>query len=856
MLAYYRTILITIIVISCSLRSIGQSPSLSYYLPDIEYDKSIPTPAQFLGYQVGEWHVSHDLLYQYMKVLDRQSSRVKLVEYARSHEDRPLIYLTITNEKNHSQINNIRESSVNLTKPQSSKSIKTDKLPMVIYQGYSVHGNEASGSNASLLVAYYLAAAKGDFIEKVLNELVILLDPCYNPDGVTRFASWVNSHKSMIPIADPSTREHNEAWPRGRTNHYWFDLNRDWLLLTHPESRGRIDVFHSWKPTVLTDHHEMGTNRTFFFQPGIPERTNPNTPQENQDLTEKIAQYHASALDSIGSLYFYKEAYDDFYYGKGSTYPDANGSIGILFEQASARGHIQESINGNVSFPFAIRNQVVTSLSTQRASLELRRELLEYKKKFFINNLEEAKNNPIKGFVFKDSDKTKIRRFIDILKAHQVDVYKLSRNLTIRGIDFPTDAGSYIVPLDQDQYKMAKTLFERVLSFRANVFYDVSAWTIPLAFDIDCEPLNKLQSDMIGLAVDNLPVYSASQVTPTAQAYIINWNQLSATPALVHLLSHDVQVRVSNKKFKIDGRTFPKGSLAIPAQQKFISRNDLVIELVKITEIHGTEVVSLESGHTGRDFSVGSPSLFNLKDQSIALIVGDGINPYDAGEVWYTLDKIFKMPVTHLDLRQIRNTELSRYTTIIMCDGHYNSLNKKEQDAIKIWLDNGGNIIAFKGAIDWLVNQGMSSMKRKSPDNGDNISSTDNYDERNEEPASKVLGGAIFKAQMDTTHPLCYGYDDNEIYLFKKGTRFYSSDKNKYSTPIRYSKKSLVSGYMHKSFDEMIDGSVALLVNGHGKGVVISCTDNILFRGYWWGGLKLFANMIFFSDAISKASMK
>jgi len=294
-------------------------------------------------------------------------------------------------------------------------------MPVVIYQGNSIHGNEPSGGNGALATAYYLAAAQGEYIDDLLDNAIILLDPCYNPDGFQRFSSWVNSHKGKNLISDPNSREYNEVWPRGRTNHYWFDLNRDWLLLTHPESQGRIRHFHHWKPDILTDHHEMGSNSTFFFQPGIPSRTNPNTPKLNQELTAEIATFHAAALDEIGSLYYSKESFDDYYYGKGSTYPDAQGCIGILFEQASSRGHYQSTDHGILTFPFSIRNQVATMLSTQKAGLALRKDLLEYKRKSFKEAQSLASSNGVKGYVFNDDgDPYRAERFIAILQQHQI----------------------------------------------------------------------------------------------------------------------------------------------------------------------------------------------------------------------------------------------------------------------------------------------------------------------------------------------------------------------------------------------------------------------------------------------------
>ena len=348
--------------------------SLAYYLPDYSsYNTQIPTPESVIGHQVGEWHISHDKLVQYMHALAEASDRISIEERGTTYEGRPLILLTITSPENHQNIKSIQQNHIAAT---NGKVVGVDR-PIVVYQGFSIHGNEASGSNASLLLAYHLAASNAKETLEQLDATVILLDPSLNPDGLQRFSYWANTNKNILLNPDPNDREYNEVWPGGRTNHYWFDMNRDWLPVQLPESRVRIKTFHNWMPNILTDHHEMGTNATFFFQPGIPSRTHPLTPVLNQKLTEQIGTYHASALDEIGSLYYSKESFDDFYYGKGSTFPDINGSIGILFEQSSSRGHIQESTNGILTFPFTIRNQLTAGRSTLKAAFQMREQLLQ-----------------------------------------------------------------------------------------------------------------------------------------------------------------------------------------------------------------------------------------------------------------------------------------------------------------------------------------------------------------------------------------------------------------------------------------------------------------------------------------------
>ena len=364
----------------------NSNTDLKYYFSELEFNSpnlSIPTPEEIIGHQVGEWHITHDKLVQYMYELADLSDKITIENRGKTFEGRPLILLTITSKENHSNIDEILDNHQKLT--EFKEDISTENQPIVVYQGFSIHGNEASGSNASLLLAYYLAASNSEFVNKLLEETVILLDPSLNPDGLQRFAYWANTNKNINLTSDSNDREYNEVWPGARTNHYWFDLNRDWLPAQLPESQARIKSFNKWMPNILTDHHEMGTNATFFFQPGIPSRTHPLTPDLNQKLTKDIAKFHVESLDKIGSLYYSEESFDDFYYGKGSTFPDINGSIGILFEQASSRGHVQDSDNGKLDFPFTIKNQFTTGISTLKAANNLRKDILEYQKIFYIN---------------------------------------------------------------------------------------------------------------------------------------------------------------------------------------------------------------------------------------------------------------------------------------------------------------------------------------------------------------------------------------------------------------------------------------------------------------------------------------
>ena len=457
----------------------------SYYLPSgHEYDTTIPTPQSVLGFNVGDWHVSHDKLSEYMKALAQASDRISIENRGTTYEGRPLLLLTITSPKNHKNIDQIQKQHMLLSEPEG-QSLDLNAMPAIVYQGFSIHGNEPSGANAGLMVAYHLAASLNASLAELLQDVVVLFDPSYNPDGLQRFSQWANTHKSNILNPDSNDREYTEAWPRGRTNHYWFDMNRDWLPVQLPESKVRIQSFTEWLPNILTDHHEMGTNATFFFQPGIQSRVNPLTPKMNQTLTREIGNFHAEALNKIGSLYYTEESYDDFYYGKGSTYPDVNGSIGILFEQASSRGHIQESDNGILTFPFTIRNQFNTALSTLKAAKNMRIKLLDYQRTFYSDALKEASQSKQKSIVFGNSkDPATAYRLAEILKRHKIQVHSLAKNSTVKGKRYAKEA-SYVVPLNQKKSKLIHAMFDTQTKFKDSLFYDISAWTFPLSFNVN-----------------------------------------------------------------------------------------------------------------------------------------------------------------------------------------------------------------------------------------------------------------------------------------------------------------------------------------------------------------------------------
>jgi len=835
---------------------------LSYYLPDsVEYNPAIPTPKSIIGHEVGDWHISHDRLVNYMYALDRASDRISLEVTGYTHEARPLLLLTITSPQNHQNIEAIRVQHIQLTDPAKSAFLDTKNMPAVCYLGHSIHGNEPSGSNASLLTAYYLAAAQGKEIEEYLSNTVILLDPSFNPDGLHRFSSWVNSRKSHVISADAADMEHNEPWPSGRTNHYWFDLNRDWLVAQQPESQARIKKFHQWKPNVLTDHHEMGTNATFFFQPGVPSRVHPLTPEKNQELTRKIGTFHARALDEIGSLYYTQEGFDDFYYGKGSTFPDVQGAVGILFEQASSRGHAQESVNGILHFPFTIRNQFTTALSTLTAVYAMRTELLNYQRDFFKSAISDASKDPVKAIVFGSKDNVRSKMLAEIITLHTIDLYKPSSTQTINGKSFDKES-SYIVTMNQAQYKIIKGMFEKRTQFKDSLFYDISTWTLPLALGLEYEELKTLPA--LGEKVAELKIPAGKLVGGKSDyAYVFESTGYYAPRAMNRLLQHDVRIKVATDPFyHSSGKRFERGSIFVPVagQEKLGESIEYLIQ--EILQKDGIDIYNFKTGLDYQGVSLGSSSFQVVHKPDIAMIVGEGVNGNDAGELWHLLDERMRIPVTMLPAEVFNRTNLNEYNTLVFPSGSYTSINDASKEKLKTWVQNGGIVIGFDAALNWLTTAGLGKFDMK-PSTGS--SETPDKDKR-EMPAPRAYAdieefrgaqqspGAIFEAVVDLTHPLLYGYFNTKMPLYKEGNLYMEKSKNAYGNPIVFGGSPLLSGYISKPNYEKLKNSSVVGVTALGRGRVIGFTENLSFRAFWLGTNKLFTNAIFYGPIINEAS--
>jgi len=838
---YYFTLICTFVIIN----SIAAQEY--FYKDKAPFNAEIPTPEEFLGHSVGEHHTRHDLIVAYLTKLAEISDRASIQIYGKTHEKRKLVMFTVTSPKNLKNLENIKLDHLLFINPTESAK-NYDEVPVIIQLGYNVHGNEPSSSEAALLTAYTLVASNSEEVKNYLDKSVIFIDPTINPDGRDRHTQWVNQYQAKTLVSDNIDAEHTEAWPGGRTNHYWFDLNRDWLLAVHPESQGKLKWMHTWYPNVVTDFHEMGTNSQHFFEPMKPIGSlDPIMPKENyEDLNNLFAPYFANALDKVGSLYFTKESFDGTYPGYGSSYPDLQGGLALLFEQASSRGHVQDTDYGKITFPFTIRNQYISTFATIKAAVENKEYLRKYQQEFFKASLTKKAKSGFLGYEFKEKyDQNRKKAFIEQLLTHKIKVYK--------------DGDTYTVPLKQPQHRMVQNMFETYSQFRDSVFYDASAWSIANFYNIKYKGVKSVK---LGSEVTSLEgIVKNIKIEKSTYAYIVNWDDYNSPAALYYMQSKGLKVASAFKPFTINTTNgeinFNYGSLLIPVSKQEKTTEEVYKIILEAQEKFKIPVFGSNSGYSIKGIDLGSNNFRVLKKPKVAMLIGEGVNSYEAGEVWHLLDTRIHMPITKIRMNNYREVKLDKYNTLVMVSGDYSVLDSLQRQKLKNWTAKGNTLITIAGGSKWLIDKKMvkeSLIKKDSlkAEKEEKVTKRLPFVEASEHLGRERLGGAIFEVDLDVTHPLGFGYRSSKLPVYKNNMVFLVPSKNPYATVAKYSEHPHIDGFISKNnLDNFIKPAASLLVSSIGKGRAVLFADNPNFRGAWYGTNKLFLNALFLGHEIN-----
>ncbi|WP_243351298.1 M14 family zinc carboxypeptidase [Stenotrophomonas acidaminiphila] len=832
------------------LLAIGAMPAFaqnSYYFPAArQFDARVPSPQQFLGYDIGSHYTRHDRLVAYFNELARVSDRVRVEVIGQSYEQRPLLLVTITSPRNHARSAQIAAQRQALVDP--AQPLPGDDAPSVVWLGYSVHGNETSSGEAAMLTAYYLAANQDAETAGWLENAVVVIDPAQNPDGRDRAGNWHNAWGSRPPSADPADREHVEPFPTGRVNHYFTDLNRDWLALAQADSWPKVAQFHRWYPNIQIDFHEMGKDSTYYFEPSPKSMESPLLPRSSYEANHWLARFHAQALDALGSLYYTGENFDNFSPIYGSTYPDFHGAVGVTVEQASSRGRVQESVNGPLHFDFTIRNQVATGLASVRGAVEDRMRLFVLQKAFFRSALAQAAAYPVRDWVFGDAaDATLTRRLLALLLQHRIQVHALARDVEVDGKRFR--AGSaYVVPVRQPQFRLAHAIFEFTPPVKGDVFYSGTSYAVAPAYGL-----------RYAASRGALPTGAKVEAAPAAQggihggragfAYVADPRDFGSYRLLGGLLRDGVRVRTAHQPFTAATATaagevaFGHGAVVIPVAGQALDARALQARVLARAQEAGVTVHALDSSRTASGIDLGSDNVRVLRAPSIALVMGEGVSATEIGSAWFALDAALGLPASKLDPAQLASVDLSRYTSIVLSAGSYGTVGEAGVTALKRWIAAGGSLVVYGSGARWAIDKGLVEAKLRGDGKGEEDQRLDFGTVRDVFALGRVSGN-ILSADIDPTHPLGFGVQQRRIWVNKESGLVFEPGKNAFLNVVNIDRQPVVNGYLSDANRARVAGSSYLQVVPSGSGNVVLFADDPAHRKYWHGTERLLLNAL------------
>tara|TARA_R110002050_G_scaffold69507_12_gene150485 strand:- start:21326 stop:23782 length:2457 start_codon:yes stop_codon:yes gene_type:complete len=810
---------------------------LSFFLlsTSLGISQKLLSPSEFLGYELGTEFTRHHQVVDYYKYLaENASDRVKLVEYGKTNERRPLIVAFVSTSENMANLESIRLEHMKNTTGQGSPT------KAVVWLSYNVHGNESVSSEASMQTTYELLTSKSAYLENT----VVIIDPCINPDGRDRYVNWYNQFKNTPHNIDPNSKEHHEGWLNGRSNHYMFDLNRDWAWLTQIESQQRIKVFNQWLPHVHVDFHEQGVNNPYYFAPAA-EPFHEVVTDFQRDFQITIGKNHAKYFDANGWFYFTKEVFDLLYPSYGDTYPTYNGGIGMTYEQGgSGRAGlgVRTFIGDTLTLHDRIAHHLTTGLSTVEVASKNTEKLNREFKKFY-----QEKNFKYKSYVM-NGDPDKIDALANLLRSHEIK-YGWAKEGTAKGHlyssgkvgSIKTTPSSLVVSSDQAKGTLAQVLLEPSTKLSDSLTYDITAWSLPYAYGLEAIASQALVESVPSGDWEIFPPMSAN-INLDTYAYISDWSSMKDARFLTALLNENIRVRFAKNPFRAEGKKFDRGSLIITKGDNK-NHKDFLETLSRVANNTRTILTPANTGFVEKGNDFGSSYVPMITDTKIAMLSGEPVSTLEFGEIWHFFEQQLHYPLTILDTEYYDEVDLSEYDVLILPNGWYSQFfTKEKRQELKDFVSNGGKLIAMEGAIKGINGENGFAIKEKETkkDSTENILP---YEDAERENIKNAITGAIFKTKVDQTHPLAYGYGDRYFTLklsddaFEKletGTVVYLENAN-----------SKVAGFAGSEAKKKIANTMVFGVEEVGKGQVIYMVDNPLFRGFWENGKLFFVNALF-----------
>ncbi len=833
---------------------------LLFFVSNFTFSQNkLQSPEAFFPFKYGEQFTPHHLLVDYFKDVAANSDQIIVQEYGRTNEQRPLIWAIISSPENlrnleQIRIDNLKRAKLIEGKPSDSKPVA------IIWLSYGVHGNEAGASESSIATLYEIAKPGNQKIQSFLENAVVIIDPCINPDGYSRYTHWQWNANNKIINPNPESREHVEPWPGGRVNHYLFDLNRDWAWHTQVETQQRLDIYNQWMPHIHVDFHEMGHNSPYYFAPAAQPYHKHITDWQG-DFQHEIGRNHAKYFDENAWLYYTREDFDLFYPSYGDTYPIFNGSIGMTHEQAghskAGRAIILENMD-TLTLKDRIEHHKTTSISTiEIGSLNAKR-LVQKFEAYFTESMKNPKGK-YKTFVISHSNsKDKINALCKFLSKHNihygstrteasVDAYHYATGKTETYKIGPQDL---VITAYQAKSVLAQVLFEPNPFLVDSLTYDITAWSLPHAYGLDAYAVEQQIEVDKPFKIDKKP--ASLERTSAPYAYLLEWQSIEDAKFLGAILNKGIKVRFANKSFELEGKKYGLGTLIMSQADNRRNPNYMstVIHLAQQLE---RNIIAVESGFSIIGYDLGSGENHLVSRPNIAILQGDRISANDFGYVWHFFENDLNYPITVLPLTTIGRADLDNYNLIIMPNGSY-STKSLHFDKLKAWVSKGGRLIAMGSALSVMEGQNGFTIEKyaSSKEKGEADKERENkilenrlspYADRTRKSISDQIPGAIFKLKMDNTHPLAYGFPDYYFSL-KTSTKAYKFLKNTWNVGY-IEKEPLILGFAGVNTIEKMENTTVFGVQTLGRGDVIYMVDNPLFRGFWQQGKFLFSNAVF-----------
>jgi hypothetical protein len=815
------------------------------------------SPKEFLGYELGDRFTRHHRVVEYYKHVADALPNVEFYQYGETYEHRPLIYVVITSPENFQNLEQIRLN--NLRKAGMADGSSSADKKAIVWLSYNVHGNEANSTEASMQTLYELSDPQNKKTQEWLKNTVVILDPCLNPDGRDRYTNFYNQYGNTPPNGDEESHEHNEPWPRGRSNHYMFDLNRDWAWGTQTETQARLKVYNQWMPHVHVDFHEQGHNHPYFFAPAA-EPFHEIISKWQREFQLMIGKNNAKYFDEQGWLYFTKEVFDLYYPSYGDTYPTYSGAIGMTYEQGGQTGITVTTREGD---PLTLKDRLThhhtTGLSTVEITALNHTRVVDEFEKYFHDNL----NNPAapyKTYVIKASNNAdKLEQITKWLDTHSIKYGHPAAGKASRGFDYQTQTtGNVSLSTDdiifnvyQPKSRFITAVFEPQSKLPDSLTYDITAWNLMYANNLKAYALPERIN--VGKAYEPKTADN-SIIANKPYAYIFNYQGVKDVALLGALIQRGIKVRSALLPFKANGQNFDRGALIITRRNNE-KINDFDNTVQSIAKDLNRKIYTSATGfvESGKDF--GSSSVNYLKAPNVALLFGEETSSLSAGEIWYFFEQQLHYPITTLGTDYIKYVPLSKYDVLIVPEGYYSSIDEKFLEKISGWVAAGGKLIVVGSGLNSFSDKKGFSLKPYTSDDEkekaekkqkelNQQQALTRYEDAERKEISNFIGGAIYRVTLDNSHPLAFGLSNTYYSLKTNELRFGYLDGG-WNVGVLKGKQKPVQGFAGKNANEKLANSLVFGVERKGRGNIVYLVDNPMFRCFWEDGKMLLSNAVF-----------